>query len=80
VRGLALVIEAVNIILRHLGEMPDGAEARELRGKALGYINEAVLWKDLLPRPSVETRDALMKKVLVLHVEVSKLGGAGPRG
>jgi len=75
VSGIALVIEAVNVILRHMGELPDGPEVRELRHKALGYINEAVLWKDVRPRPSGEVRDALMKKVLVLHVAVNKLGG-----
>ena len=79
-RGLALVIEAVNIILRHLGELPDGPEVRELRGRGLGYINEAVLWKDVRPQPSVEMRESLMKKVLVLHVAVRKLGGGEPRG
>ena len=79
-RGLALVIEAVNIILRHLGELPDGPEVRELRHRGLGYINEAVLWKDVRPQPSVEMRESLMKKVLVLHVAVRKLGGGEPRG
>jgi hypothetical protein len=75
VRGIALIIDAVNIILKHLGEKPDGPEVHELRERALGYINEAVLWKDARPRPSVEKREALMKKVLALHVEVKKLGG-----
>ena len=60
-----------------LGEKPDGAKSRDLRDKALGYINEAVLWKDARPRPSVPMREALMKKVLALHVEVNKLGGGG---
>jgi len=77
VRGLALVIEAVNVILRHLAEAPDSPEVRELRERGLGYINEAVLWKDARPRPSVEMREALMKKVLGLHVAVNKLGGGG---
>lgn len=77
VRGIALIIDAVNIILKHLGEKPDGPEARELRDRALGYINEAVLWKDARPRPSLQMREALMKKVLALHVEVNKLGRGG---
>jgi len=37
VRGIALVIDAVNIILRHLGEMPDGPAVRELRVRAVAY-------------------------------------------
>jgi hypothetical protein len=72
-KGLSLVIDAVNVILRHLDEGPDGLEARELRSKALDYINEGLLWKDARPRPSVETREALMKKVLALHVAVRRL-------
>ena len=79
-RGLALVIEAVNVILRHVGELPECAERRELRERALGYINEAVLWRDARPRPSVQTREALMKKVLALHVEVEVLGGRRRQG
>jgi len=80
VRGFALVIDAVNVVLRHLGELPDGPEVRVLRDQALGYINEAVLWKDAHPRPSVEARDALMKKVLALHVTVKRLEGKAPPG
>jgi hypothetical protein len=60
--------------------MPDSPDARKLRETALGYINEAVLWKDARPRPWVEKRDALMKKALALHVAVKQLEGGGPRG
>jgi hypothetical protein len=74
VRGIKLIIDAANVILKHLGEMPDDPQARELRDKALGYIDEAVLWRDARPRPSVEKREALMKKVLALHIEVKNLG------
>jgi hypothetical protein len=56
VRGIALFIDAVNVILKHLGDLPDGHEVHALRQKGLGYINEAVLWKDARPRPSVEKR------------------------
>lgn len=72
VRGLALVIDAVNVILRHLAELPDGPEVPELRDRALGYIEEVAMWNT--SRPSVETREAMMKKVLALHVVVNKLG------
>jgi hypothetical protein len=83
--GIALLIDAVNIVLRHLGEVPDGPEKRELRERALGYINEAVLWRETRPRAFVETRDGLMKKVLALHVDVTRLSSRAattpqPRG
>lgn len=77
-RGIALIIDAANVILKHLGEMPDSPEVRDLRDKGLGHINEAVCWKDAKPRPTIQMREALMKKVLALHVEASKLGGGGP--
>ena len=31
-REIALVIGAVNVTLKHLGELPDASEARALRG------------------------------------------------
>lgn len=76
-RGIALIIDAVNIILRHLGELPDGPEVRELREKGLGYIGEAVLWKEARMGLSIVKREALMKKVLDLHIEMNKLRGKG---
>jgi hypothetical protein len=71
VRGIALVIEAANVILRHLAEVPDGAEARVLREKALDCIQEVATWRSA--SPSAEIREAMMKRVLALHVEVRKL-------
>jgi hypothetical protein len=75
-QGIALVIAAVNVILRHLGALPDGPEVRELRETALGYINEVVLWRTTLP--SAAERDALMKKVLALSVSVNHHEGRVP--
>ena len=40
VQGIALVITALNVVLRHLGALLGGREVRELRETALGYINE----------------------------------------
>jgi hypothetical protein len=71
VRGIALVIDAANVILRHLAEIPDGMEARALRERALECIKEATEWK--VARPTVETREAMMKRVLALHVAVKRL-------
>jgi hypothetical protein len=76
-QGIALVIAAVNVVLRHLGALPDDPEVRELRETALGYINEVVLWTTTLP--SVEERDTLMKKVLALHVSVNRREDEGRR-
>lgn len=70
-RGIALVIEAANVILRHLGEIPDGVEARALREKTLDCIQEAAALKGA--KPTAQTREAMMKRVLALHVEVKRL-------
>jgi hypothetical protein len=69
-QGIALVIAAVNVILRHLGALPESAEVHELRERAFSYINEVVMWST--SRPSAEQRDALMMKVLDLHVSVNR--------
>jgi hypothetical protein len=71
VRGIALVIEAANVILRHLGEIPDGVEVRALREQTLDCIQEAAAWKSA--RPTAQIREAMMKRVLALHVEVKRL-------
>jgi hypothetical protein len=71
VSAVALVIGAVNVILKHLAELPDGSEARALREQALGHIEEVARWNT--SRPPVERRDATMKSVLALHVAVKKL-------
>jgi hypothetical protein len=76
-RSTTVVTESINVILRNLGELPESPEVRELRGKAIGYMNEATLWKN--SKPSVEKREALMKEVLAFHVAVNKLAGAGRR-
>ena len=76
-RAMELVIGAVNVILKQLGELPDGPEARGLRERALGYIQEAAMWNTA--RPSIEMLEATMKNVLFLHVVVRKLGADNPR-
>jgi hypothetical protein len=77
VKGIALVIDAANVILKHLGQIPDGAEARALRARALDCIQEVAAWRSA--KPSVETREAMMKRVLALHVEVKRLSERGDR-
>jgi|HubBroStandDraft_4_1064222.scaffolds.fasta_scaffold05481_7 hypothetical protein len=68
---IALVIGAVNIVLKHLEKLPGGPEVSALRERALGYIEEVAMWST--ERPSVEVREATMKNVLALHVAVKKL-------
>lgn len=81
-RGIALVIGAVHVILKRLAELPEGPEVHAQRETALGYIGEVAMWN--ASQPSVEMREATMKRVLALHVAVNRLGldacsGTSPR-
>ncbi len=69
--GIAPVIEAVNVILRRLGDLPDGPEVSALRDRALECIEEVVGWN--AARPSTESRNATMVRVLTLHVAANKV-------
>jgi hypothetical protein len=73
VKRTTLVIDAVSVILKQLDGAPDGPEVRALRARALDCVNEAVALRDTRPRLPAEQRDALMKKLLALHVEVRRL-------
>jgi hypothetical protein len=70
VSGIAPVIEAVNVILRRLGNLPDGPEVSALRDRALECIEEVVGWN--AARPSSESRNATMVRILGLHVAANK--------
>jgi hypothetical protein len=72
VKSIKVVTDAINIVLRNLAQVPDAPEARTLREKAATCLEEAKEWKD--KHPSVDQREALMKKVLGLHVAASRLG------
>ncbi len=73
----ALVIGAVNLVLKHLGDLPEGPEVTALRERALGYIEEAAMWS--AEQPSAQVREATMKNVLALHIAVTKLRMESPR-
>ena len=62
--------------MKNLAQLPDSAHARKVREKALACIKEAEGWRD--HPPSVEQREALMKKVLGLHTAVRRLGRGTP--
>ncbi len=68
----ALVIDAVNVILRQLDGAPHSSEleALALRQRGLACIEQTKDWKD--QPPSAEQHDAVMKAVLALHLTVRK--------
>jgi hypothetical protein len=70
-RRLALVKDAIEIVVRRLSALPASPEVEELRTRAQDYLREADGWST--SPPTVEERERLMKRVLKLHVEVAKL-------
>ena len=72
----AVIVDAVNVILRRLARLADSAEVRELLEKAHGRLREVDEWTDR--PPTVEERESLMKNVLAVHVEARRFGSWNP--
>ena len=70
-KRMSLVLDAVQIALGQLAKLPNSPEVEDLRTKALAYEKEAKHWSE--KPPTSEQREAMMKKVLALHVAVTKL-------
>jgi hypothetical protein len=68
----SVVLNALRVTMRCLDLVPESPEAEKLRRRALAFESEAQQWST--KGPSVYEREAMMKQVLVLHVEVVKLG------
>jgi hypothetical protein len=67
----SLVLDAIDLALAQLAKMPDSVEVRAWRVKAVAYEADAKDWS--LAPPTAEQREAMMKKILGLHVAVTKL-------
>jgi hypothetical protein len=67
--------EAIDVLLRHLEWLPPSIEEKGLRAGVRECIREAGQWSAL--QPTDRGPDALMKRVLALHVEVVKLERQG---
>ena len=67
----AVVHNAIKTALASLTVFPDSEEARELRERCLTYQATTSEWTHTAPTP--EEREAMMKKVVALHVAVTKL-------
>jgi hypothetical protein len=76
-RRLALARDAIEIVLRRLGDLPPSPEVKDLRAKAEEYLCEVDGWST--SPPTAEARDKLMKRALGLHVEVARLERKEPR-
>lgn len=68
----AVIAGAVRVLLKRLEAAPEVAPVRKLQQEALACLREAFD----SPHPStVESRDALMKRVLAIHLEARRLEG-----
>jgi hypothetical protein len=65
------VLDAIHQALATFAALPDSTEARNLREQCLAVEATAREWATVPPSP--EDRDALMRKVLALHVAITKL-------
>jgi hypothetical protein len=70
-RRLALIQDAIEIVLRHLSTLPSSPDVEDLRLKAESCLQQAQRWPHSKPAP--EERETLMKRVLAIHVAVAKL-------
>lgn len=65
------MLDAIQQALATFARLPDSPEARALREQCLAVEATAKEWARV--PPSVEDREAMMRKVLALHVAITKL-------
>jgi hypothetical protein len=65
------VRKAIAVVLRHLESLPPSDGKQQLRGLVQDCLREADGWATT--RPADREREALMKRLLALHVAVTRL-------
>jgi hypothetical protein len=68
---LQIVQAATDVVLRRLGGLPSSAKTEQLRTGVGQCLREADQW--IASPPTARETDVLMKRILALHVEVSRL-------
>jgi hypothetical protein len=66
-----VVREATEVVLRHLERLPPSEKTAQLRGHLQDCLQEVERWS--ASPPTDGQGETLMKRVLGLHVEVTKL-------
>jgi hypothetical protein len=66
-----VVREAIDVVLRHLEALPPSDRREQLRAGIRECLQESQQW-DVLS-PTDRERDGLMKRLLAVHVGVTKL-------
>jgi hypothetical protein len=66
-----VIREAIEVILRHLESVPPSDWAVQLQARLQDCVQETEMWAAAWP--TARELDALMKRLLALHVEVTTL-------
>lgn len=66
-----VIREAIEVVLRHLESMPPSERTTQLQARLQDCVQETEMWT--FAWPTRRELDAIMKRVLALHVEVTKL-------
>lgn len=66
-----VIREAADVVLRHLECLPACDSTEQVRARVQDCMQEAEMWS--ASWPTQRELDALMKRLLALHVEVTKL-------
>jgi len=75
-----VIREAIEVVLRHLESLPPSDAREQLRSRVQDCAQDMEMWSASWPTP--REMDVLMKRVLTIHVDVTKVepAAAGPKG
>jgi hypothetical protein len=66
-----VIREAIEVVLRHLGGLPCSDTTELFRTRVQDFAQETEMWSATSPTP--REMDLLMKRVLALHIDMTKL-------
>jgi hypothetical protein len=66
-----VIREAIEVVLRHLESVPPSDRTTQLEARLRDCAQETEMWSAAWPTP--RDMDALMKRLLAIHTEVTKL-------
>ncbi len=66
-----VIREASEVVLRHLERLPPSDRRDQLCASVQECMQETEMWS--VSSPTIRELDVLMKRVLALHIEVTKL-------
>ena len=68
---LVVIREAIEVVLRHVDGLPSSDTTDKLRVRLRDCAQDTEMWSAAWPTP--REMDVLMKRILALHVEVTKV-------